>query len=241
MSPQVHNPACWTSDGHEASRVGSTPDEPRVPRRHRRGHRAARGDRRCRTWPTARTRTTSASTRRCRSSRPPSPPGRRSSRSARWPPWSVRSSACTAPSRTGPTVVNVARDRAGHRYRGRDRYGARASGRAGRRAVPAGERRPGGRADPARSTGRAARRGRPLHLGECRGRHRRRPLRGGRHAVRRPDDHRRRTGQGPRRRTRGQHRARLVPARGVRATGSRARSSPTSIARWPGRSATRIS
>ncbi len=113
------------------------------------------------------------------------------------------------------------RDRAGHRYRGRARYGASASSRAGRRAFPAGDRRPGGRPDPARSAGRAACRGRPLHLGERRGRHRRRPLRGAGHAVRRTDDHRRRTGQGPRRRTCGQHRARLVPACGLRAAGPR--------------------
>ena len=133
------------------------------------------------------------------------------------------------------------RDRAGHRDRGRGRHAARPPGGARRRAVPAGQRRPGGGAVAARSAGRAAGGRRPLHLGQRGGRHRRRPLRGARHVVRRPDDHRRRARQGPRRGPAGQHRARLVPARRVRARRSAHDRRPISIGRWPARSATRTS
>ena len=59
--------------------------------------------------------------------------------------------------------------------------------------------RPAGGAAAARPAGGLARGGRPLHLGHRGRRHRRRPLRGARHAVRRADHHRRRARQGPRR------------------------------------------
>ena len=83
--------------------------------------------------------------------------------------------------------------------RGRGQHGAAGTEPAVRRTRATGAGGPAGRAEPARPAGRAARRGRPVHLGERRRRHRRRPVRGARHPVRRPDDHRRRAGQGPRR------------------------------------------